>query len=370
MFKKSFLLMAICLALLMVFSLAGCDQPEDAEPDDTAEPDDEAPDETPDEVFELVVHDPTTAAGYTAVFERWVELVEERSDGRVQIEIMWGAPLGGYADQAENLQAGTFDAGRIMMSYIPGQMPLWQISGLNMLTDSMYAHYKGLEAVAEMPEAQAEVDQFDVQILFPLASSRFELLSTQPIRTLDDFSGMDVRAYDYWADVLEDLGAVPMPVPFPEVYSHLERAAVDAVTVPYPDFMTSNHFHEVTDYAIVTGGQGFSTGLFCITNDTWNTLPEDIQQIMLDAGPDAQQYYFEQHRQDAIDALEIFEEYGVEVIYLSDEDQATLREMSQVYWQEWIDENEAQGIPAQQALDIYLEAAEVAEAEDPIDYPY
>ena len=107
--------------------------------------------------------------------------------------------------------------------------------------------------------------------------------SKKPLRGPEDFEGMKVRAFGTAiGDWISGMGADPQFVAFAEVYTALERGILDAgVTGATPAF--GQRWYEVTEY--MNGPlPNWATSPNVINKNTWDGLPADIQQIVIEEG--------------------------------------------------------------------------------------
>jgi TRAP-type C4-dicarboxylate transport system substrate-binding protein len=84
------------------------------------------------------------------------------------------------------------------------------------------------------------------------------------------------------------LGANPVPMAFPEVYTGLEQHTIDGQENPYT-VIEGNKFYEVQKYLSVTG-HIFNPQSLIISQKTWNRLNDDEKAMIRAAAAEAQTY--------------------------------------------------------------------------------
>ena len=116
------------------------------------------------------------------------------------------------------------------------------------------------------------------------------LLTTAPVRTLDDLRGLKVRVPEMpnWMVPWEALGANPTPMPLTETFLGLQQGVVEGVEHGYPQ-LHLNGYTEVAKYVTVTEHQYEMAGFF-INANFFDNLPQEYQQILLDAAVEAEEY--------------------------------------------------------------------------------
>ena len=128
-----------------------------------------------------------------------------------------------------------------------------------------------MEMFEKEPVLKAEFR--DVKLLWFLSSTMLRLHTTaKPIRTLDDLKGMKIRTGGGpQPPTLRLLGATPVAISPPDVYTALERGTVDGLTFPW-EAVKSFKVDEVTKYhdsASLWGG----TFYVVMNLKKWESLP-------------------------------------------------------------------------------------------------
>jgi len=110
------------------------------------------------------------------------------------------------------------------------------------------------------------------------------------VAKLEDFKGLKIRVVQspIYIDLFGALGANPVPMPFPEVYSALEQKAVDGQENPLKSIELSK-FNEVQPYLSITR-HIYSPLSLLISRKTWDRLSKDEQKIILDSATESQDY--------------------------------------------------------------------------------
>jgi TRAP-type mannitol/chloroaromatic compound transport system substrate-binding protein len=103
--------------------------------------------------------------------------------------------------------------------------------------------------------------------------------STKPLRTVEDFKGLKMRTIGAFADVLTQyFGASPVVMPGSEVYTALERGAIDAADWSGPSENMTAGLHEAARYVIYPGPQTNAFFMeFVMDAARWDALPDNIK---------------------------------------------------------------------------------------------
>ncbi|WP_031513801.1 TRAP transporter substrate-binding protein [Desulfofalx alkaliphila] len=211
----------------------------------------------------------------------WIEEVKERSDGRLIITHYNPNTLTSVQDTYNAVLSGTLDIGSAPMSWSPGKFPLSEIVEMPFLVSNSKEGSSLLwEMYQTMPEYQKEFEESIV--LWQWTSPPTEVHTKNKLVTkLEDLKGFNVIALTSFAvDIATHLGASPINMTPNDAYMSLERNMADGLfhaTAP----MRSLRIDEITKYHTKVGMS--STGFYTVMNkDVFNSLPEDLQQILLE----------------------------------------------------------------------------------------
>ena len=159
---------------------------------------------------------------------RWKELVESRSGGTIEIQVFHSASLGSERTINEGVLAGSINAG-VGAGAWAGFVPTYNVVSLPFLIRDL----KHMYAVADgEPGARiardAEANGFKVLAYFSAGDQHFQT-RTKPVRSIEDFKGLKMRVIENKAliDAFRAMGAVPAPIPYPQIYTALQQGTVD-----------------------------------------------------------------------------------------------------------------------------------------------
>jgi len=162
------------------------------------------------------------------------------------------------------------------------------------------------------------------------------LISTKPIRKMEDFKGLKMRVpHGMTAMLMQKLGASVVVLPGGEVYSALDKGVIDASDWASPSMNQRMGFFEVAKYYIYPGFHSMPLGGFTVNINEWNKLPDDIKQILKTA---CREWCWDSIERIAVDDIRANAEMkgkGVTAIAWSDEDLARVRLVAQEIWDEF-----------------------------------
>ena len=284
----------------------------------------------------------------------WAREIKERVEAETPhtIDFAWH-PQGvllGPTEIYEGVADGAADLGSTCPSYTPGIFPVtgaFELPGLendNALVSSMVIQ----EAFETFDLVHQEYE--DVKIMHFWATGPGDLLSSSPIRSLEDLQGMEIRVAGGSVPVMEALNATPVTMPMSESYESLRTGLVKGILAP-TDTLKGFNLAEVTDYITKTPYLYNIIFMKVMNWDTWNSFPPEVQQIFEEVN---ERYVYEYGvlRTEHTLAGETFavETYGHEIIQLSPEEEARWLEAIDPVQQRWIDNATAQGLPGEEIM--------------------
>jgi TRAP-type transport system periplasmic protein len=270
------------------------------------------------------------------VMQYWRDLIAERSNGEIALELYPSSQLGSKTDITDQAIMGLNVITITDVGFLAEYEPDLGILYGPYLTDDpqkLFAIYDG-EWFAEMSQRLRE--KHGVRVVLPnLLYGVRHLISTRPVRTPEDLRGLKVRVPNNIMQIkaIEAMGAVATPMPLGEVYPALAQGVIDAVENPIA-VLYGQKFHEeakhlsligyLTNTAMFVGGEAF-----------FSTLSDEHMKIVEDTAYEAGLYSQQLITDKDNEMLEEMKAAGVEVIEV---DVAPFRELTLPVYQsfpEW-----------------------------------
>lgn len=227
---------------------------------------------------------------------RWKELVESRSGGTIEMQIFHSASLGSERTINEGVLAGSINAG-IGAGAWAGFVPSYNVVSLPFLIRDL----KHMYAVADGDPGRqiardAEAKGFKVLAYFSAGDQHFQTRN-RPIRSLADFKGLKMRVIENKAliDAFRAMGAVPAPIPYPQIYTALQQGTVDG---------TANDLLSVTTLKLYEVAKFITLSSYVV-----EPRPVIMSKAFLDSQPaDVQRLLIETAREAAVFERKVFED--------------------------------------------------------------
>src|SRR5690606_23971237 len=183
-------------------------------------------------------------------------------------------------DTLRAVGTGLADMGTIMGIYNPAEVPVWNYGSLPFVADDVWVTLRTWQELQHsMPELKSEMTGHNVHILKNYTTGPSDIISKAPIRTAEDMQGKKIRASGSFLSLLNNIGAVPVNIGFGEVYQAMDRGTVDGAVV-YTYAIKAYKFHEVGNYVTEVNMGLVPTMGAGINLDLWNSMPENIRQVI------------------------------------------------------------------------------------------
>jgi tripartite ATP-independent transporter DctP family solute receptor len=221
---------------------------------------------------------------------KFAELVAQKSGGKMTVKLFPGGVLGGDVQVLSAVQGGTVDMTSMNSGILQGQVKEFAIVDFPFLFNDA----KEADAVLDGAVGKMLADKLPEKGLVHLAyfdlGFRNVTDSRRPIKTADDIAGLKIRVIQspIYIDTFSALGANPVPMPFPEVYTALEQKTIDGQENPFT-VIEANKFQEVQKY-LVGSRHIYNPQTMMISKKTWDRLNKDEQQVLIGAAKEAEAY--------------------------------------------------------------------------------
>lgn len=226
-------------------------------------------------------HDQTDGHPYDLGAERFADGVSEATDGAVRVVVFPAAQLGDSPEQVEGLHLGTLDMALAAFSHASQFCPEFGLFGAPYLFEDE-AHFAAVfdGEVGDLLD-EACRSQYSIRLLSTFTSGYRVLFNGErPIETPADLRGLTVRVMGGEADARtwEAFGAIPVPMPYSEVYSALQAGVIDGAENE-PVSILANKFYEAAGYVARTNHLVLPMGLF-ISERAMERVPEEHREAL------------------------------------------------------------------------------------------
>lgn len=290
-----------------------------------------------------------------AQFDTFLDNVKTASDGSIRIQRFAGSALVPDADMLQAVSEGTLDMCEGYGGYWPGKVDVAAVeAGLpGAWTTYEEARYifdsRGLRALAE--EAYAEQN---VHYLGPVFGGAYDLLTKDPVKSLEDMRKMKIRATPSVAKVLQKLDIPTVFMPGSELYVGLSTGAIDGCIFGGPiEYKTMKLFEAAKHYTYLNMLNPGYTDDVLINMKKWKSM-SDAQRKILEMAVET--HAANMHNWIVTGNIDASAEGIFTFATLPSEDSLALLKAAQVVW----DEEAAKSPRAKKAIDILRATAKAA----------
>lgn len=271
--------------------------------------------------------------------EQLKEKLETESDGRIQVELYPNGSL--FPSDREAIEA--VQLGNVEMT-IPAVAALssfnkkFMVFDLPFLFDTYEEVYNALDGELGQ-ELLTELEENNIKgLVFGANGFRHMTNNEGPIESPDDLKGLKIRTMEspVQTDSFKAWGANASPFAFGELYTAIQQGTYDGMENPI-SLIYTHKFYEVQDYLTLSGHFYAPTALL-INNDFYNSLPEDLQELVMEA---ALEYKTEQRKlaeQQDKEWVEELKEFGMQVNELTDEQKEEFRTAAESVYDQYASE--------------------------------
>jgi tripartite ATP-independent transporter DctP family solute receptor len=224
-------------------------------------------------------------------FFKFKELVEERSKGRIEVDVKHTGQLGAHRDYIEQIQMGSLQAAEINVAVLSAVDSKFMVFDLPYISQSQKWLEDKLEGDLGKTFAASLEKSAGIKVIgWMVRSPRDMYISSRPVVTAPDFKGMKVRIMEspVMRRTFELLEAVPVPLTANERYMALQTKVVDAAENSVSLIITQKEY-EVTKFVSLTE-HFISPNVIAFDPKFFAKLPADLQDIVVKAGNEAGHY--------------------------------------------------------------------------------
>jgi len=225
----------------------------------------------------------------TVFSERYAKLVEERSEGRIKIDVYSFGVLGAERDLVELVQTGDIELGAVSYGWLGPFVPqvqvfalqyIWPKENSNEVIREVFKNGKSVQLLEEVFRNKG------LQLLAALSQGWQYVTSNVPIHSPEDCKGLKHRVMSnpILIAAYNAYGFNTQSLDFSEVYVGLQNKLIDTQVNPIAA-LWSQRYYEVQDYATCLWNEVF-VKLPVINRDLYDSLPKDLQQILIGSALD------------------------------------------------------------------------------------
>src|SRR5580700_2703815 len=206
-------------------------------------------------------------------------LIEEKTNGRLQIRVFHSRQLGEEKETIEQTRAGAIDLNRTNLALIGTFVPAMNVLAMPFLFRSI----EHLQKVLDGPIGTAILGSFEpygfVGLAFYDSGARSIYNSVRPVRSIADVKGLRIRVQqsELMSDMIRSLGAEPVELPYGQVLTGLATKLIDGAENNWPSFVTTDHYKYAGFYTLTE--HTMSPEVLVMSQKAWQSLSAEDQKI-------------------------------------------------------------------------------------------
>ena len=286
------------------------------------------------------------------VFEPWIKMVEERTQGKVKIKPFFSSTLAQPQESFDATASGVCD---IAESYTFGNPGRFALSETLMLPEMGFptalACGKALwHLYKTFPEVQAEYK--GVKMLW-LHSTPGAVLNTKkkPVKTLEDLKGMKIAVSGAtMVKVGRALGLTPVTMSTNDLYEAGDKGVIDGFVRPV-ELLVSRKLAEVAKY-VTEIDLGHDLFFIVMNQKKWDSLPPDAKKVLTELSGDwAVDFTGKAWDKFDTEARNEVKTKGIEFINLPSQEEARWKKLLAPINEEYASDLEAKKLPGKKILE-------------------
>jgi TRAP-type C4-dicarboxylate transport system substrate-binding protein len=226
-------------------------------------------------VLKAMCFSPDTDKSVAPAYYRLIEKINKQAKGELKIEHRGGPEAIPGFDQFTALTKGVFDIGVENESYYGKQvtgLPIAHLSQFSTVEERTSGYYNFRVEILEKQNARYLGRAWGYGMGYCIYTNK---LVKDP---RNDFKGQRIRISPAYEPLCKALGAAPVVLPFPDIYTAMERGTIDGFIIA-SSLALEFSWQEVTKY--FTDPPVYNINLEVLMNlDTWKRLPKHLQDMI------------------------------------------------------------------------------------------
>ena len=310
---KKYIVILLCLVMLLGLMTA-CASPS---PSASAENPATVPGESSATYVIKLGHACSAKHPYNQGAMRFKEIVEEKTNGAITVELYPDSTLGAERDLIEGLQLGSVEMGIVSTAPLSSYTDQFLVFDLPYIFTSK-EQARGVvdsEIGQRMFDAMAETSGI-IGLAYYENGFRNFTNAKFAIQSPEDLKGLKIRVMEnqIMMATITACEGDPTPMAFNELYTALQQGTIDGQENPISQIYDKK-MYEVQKY-ITMSGHFYAPAPLLISNSFWESLPAEYQVILQNAAYESRDYMRGRNEAEEAEQIrEMVEEHGCEVVY-------------------------------------------------------
>jgi TRAP-type C4-dicarboxylate transport system substrate-binding protein len=283
--------------------------------------------------------------GEEGAFGYFRKRVEELTKGNVKVKIYCNESLLKAREQVDGVRKGIADISWSGYA-LDNRLVLLGVSELPFYYSSDKVLYESLKATQSIWEKG--LSDLNLKVLSVFNGGFYQMYSKKPIKTLQDLKGLRIKAAGgLLTKAIEHLGAAPITLSMPEMYTAVQRGTLDAA-FNIPTSIISFHMYELCKHLVKVDSWNVGIAVF-IKKDFFDGLPKEIQNQVMEAARDTERFALSRISVIDAEAMNSLRAKGMELYVLPGAERSRWKSATKPVVETWLDRS---GEPGKRMLEI------------------
>jgi TRAP-type transport system periplasmic protein len=297
-----------------------------------------------------------TSTIVTDTLEPWKKLVEEKSDGRIKVNLNHSASLGAPTSVLQDVEGGLYEIGLLLPHYFydSSVYPItitnlpFALSHVN-LTDTN-------EIMQEFSEKYYQDTWKNVVPLTIFTAPDSVMVSKVPIKSIDDFDKLKTRTQgSHDSHLAKTWGGSPVALPLTEIYSGLQTGLIDLTINTAVSDASDLKLYEVADYAVKFKFNRVPMS-FIMNKAALDSMPADLKELFeKELIPAFQELSTKTQDKRQEESYKKLGENYKEVIEIPEAEYKKLSGAGEKLWTDWVKDANSRGYDGEKMMKDFKE---------------
>lgn len=272
--------------------------------------------------WRMVTSWPKNSPGPGQSAERVAQAITEASDGKIVVKVYGAGEVVSGFEVFDAVSGGTAEMAHTASAYWKGKTPAATYFttvpfGLTSREHMAWVYHGGGQALWDQLYEPFGIKPFMAGNTGMQMGGWFK----KPIESAEDIQGLKVRIIGFGGDIYRRLGAAPVAISAPEIFTSLASGAVDGAEFLGPWIDEAFGFYKAAPYYVWPGfNKPNGTGECLIGKTLWEELPQSLKRVVQDACAAEHAYALAEADWKNADALDrLVTERGVTLMPLPDD---------------------------------------------------
>jgi len=293
---------------------------------------------------------------FTEHVEKLAELIDAKTNGQFKLNISYGG-LSKNKENLDGISIGAFEMAQFCAGYHRDKNPSITVLELPFLGVSSLEQEREIsQKVYQHPAVQADLARWNATLLMPSPLPQYNIIGVgDPPQSLADFEGLSIRATGGIGKAMKAIKAVPTSMSASEVRQALNSGVIKAVAF-------APHAH--MSFGSVETARWWTTNLnpgtvncpVIVNTDALKNLSDEHRRALLGSVDESLDHYIANYNGKTMDAwVPMLDGKGIKRITFDDSAISAFKDtVAGPAAQQWIQENSANGLPAQELYDLVI----------------